>query len=247
MAELLGDDDLLDGARGAPPRLGQVRHHPAALGDRGGALFARNLFQCSHFRADLVTQLLGLGVEVDVDVPHSGSGRDVDHLLRVVAAATETRGQQERAAVVDVGVMFPGEADAAVHLDAVLGGVQHGGGSQCGGNGRGELESRVIRWVLAVFVDGASGVPHRGGCPFGVGDHQGALVLDGLELTDRPAELLADLGIRRRGVRRPSRDADALRGQQRRYQGPRVATTQVVQHAVVADLDGVGADIGQRA
>ena len=31
--ELLGDDDLLDRAGGAAPRLGQVRQHPAALGD----------------------------------------------------------------------------------------------------------------------------------------------------------------------------------------------------------------------
>ncbi len=36
--ELLGDDDLLDRVGGPAPRLGQVRLHPAALGDRGVAL-----------------------------------------------------------------------------------------------------------------------------------------------------------------------------------------------------------------
>ena len=71
------------------------------------------------------------------------------------------------------------------------------------------------------LVDGAGGVPDRGGGPLGLGDHLGALVLDGLELTDRPAELLADLGVRRRGVGGPARDADRLGRQQRRHQGAR--------------------------
>ena len=122
----------------------------------------------------------------------------------------------------------------------------HRSGRQRGGNGRGELESGFIRRVLAVLVDGARRVPHCGGGTFGVGDHLGALVLDGLELTDRPAELLADLRVRRCGVRRPARDADAFRGQQRGYQRTRVRSAQIAQHAVVADLDGVGAHIGQR-
>ena len=151
-----------------------------------------------------------------------------------------------RAAVVDVGVVLPGEADAAVHLDAVLGAVLRGGGCQRRGDRGGELESAVFRTGFAVLVDGAGGVPHRRGGPLGVGDHLGALVLDGLELADRPAELLADLGVRRGGVGGPARDADGLGGQQRRHQRTRQGPAQVAQHAVVADLDGVGAHMGQR-
>ena len=99
---------------------------------------------------------------------------------------------------------------------------------------------------FAVLVDGAGGVPHRGGGPLGVGDHLGALVLDGLELADGPAELLADLGVRRGGVGGPARDADGLRGQQRGHQRARQSPAEVAQHTVVADLDGVGAHMGQR-
>ena len=193
-----------------------------------------------------VAQLFCLRVQIDVDPAHSGARRDVDHLLRVLAGAAEAGGEHEGAAVVDVGVVLPREADAAVHLDAVLCGVLRRTGRQGGGNGRRELESGFIRGVLAVFIDGPGGVPHRGGGALGVGDHLGALVLDGLELTDRPAELLADLGVRRGGVRGPARDADAFRGQQRGDQRTRVRTAQVAQHEVVADLDGVGAHIGQR-
>ena len=219
--ELLGDDDLLDRVGRAPPRLGQVRLHPAALGDRGVALLARNRLERGDFRADLLAQLLGLRVEVDVELAHSGAGRDVDHLLRVVGGAAEAGGEHQRAAVVDVGVVLPGEADAAVHLDAVLGAVLRGGGRQRRGDRGGELESAVFRTVFACLVDGAGGVPHRRGGPLGVGDHLGALVLDGLELPDRPAELLADLGVRRGGVGGPARDADRLGGQQRRHQRTR--------------------------
>ena len=99
----------------------------------------------------------------------------------------------------------------------------------------------------ARLVDGAGGVPHRGGGPLGVGDHLGALVLDGLELADRPAELLADLGVGRRGVGGPAGDADGLGGQQRRHQRPCAAAAQVAQHAVVADLDGIGAHVRDRS
>ncbi len=243
--ELLRDDDLLDRVRGTAPRLGQVRHHPAALGDRGGALLTRNRFERSDFRADFVAHLLGLGVEVDVELAQPGRRRDVDDPLRIVGGAAEARGQQHRAAVVDVGVVLPGEADAAVHLDAVLRAVQHRLGRQRGGDGCGEFESRFCICVLAVLVDRAGGVPHRRGRPLGVGDHLGALVLDGLELADRPAELLADLRVGGRGVGGPARDADALGGQQGGHQRAGVTAAEVGQHAVVADLDGVGADMGQ--
>ena len=106
-----------------------------------------------------LAQLLGLGVEIDVDPAHSGGRRDVDHLLRVVGGAAEAGGEHERAAVVDVGVVLPGEADAAVHLDAVLGAVLRGGGRQRGGDGRGELESGFFRagfWRCSSMARAAS-------------------------------------------------------------------------------------------
>ena len=202
--ELLGDDDLLDRVGSAPPRLGQVRLHPTTLGDRGVALLAGNRLQPGDFCADLLAQLLGLRVQVDVELAHPGAGGDVDDLLRIVGGAAEAGRQHQRTAVVDVGVVLPGEADAAVHLDAVLGAALRGDRRKRRGNRRGELESAVFRVAFAGLVDGAGGVPHRRGGPLGVGDHLGTLVLDGLELSDRPAELLADLGVCRRGIGGPA-------------------------------------------
>ena len=68
-------------------------------------------------------------------------------------------------------------------------------GRQCRGDRGRELESGFFRTGFAVFVDRAGGVPYRRGGALGVRDHLGALVLDGLELADGPAELLADLGV----------------------------------------------------
>ena len=91
------------------------------------------------------------------------------------------------------------------------------------------------------IVDRAGSVPHRRGGAFGVGDHLGALVLDGLELADRPAELLPDLRVLRRRVGRPARHADRPR-RTAAWTSARVRGrhAQVAQHGVVADLDGVG-------
>ncbi len=142
--------------------------------------------------------------------------------------------------------MLPREADAAVHLDAVLRAVLRGDGGQRGGDGRGELERAVVDVACERLVDRAGGVPDRGGGPLGLGDHPCALVLDGLELSDRATELLADLRVLGGGVGGPAGDADALGGQQRRHQGPGELAAQAGQHLVVADLDGVGAHVGDR-
>ncbi|CNL71075.1 Uncharacterised protein [Mycobacterium tuberculosis] len=118
--ELLGDDDLLDRAGGPTPRLGQIWQHPPTFGDRDSARLSRHRLQRGDFGPDLGPQLLGRGVQVDVYRTHTGSRRGVHHPLRILRAAAKARGQHQRPAVVDVRVMLPGEADAAVHLNAVL-------------------------------------------------------------------------------------------------------------------------------
>ena len=88
-----------------------------------------------------------------------------------------------------MGVVLPGEADAAVHLDAELGvvvGRPHGEG---GGARRGEGQ------LIAAGSGGAGGVPHGGGGQLGGDEHVGAVVLDRLEHGDLAAELLAHLGV----------------------------------------------------
>jgi hypothetical protein len=96
------------------------------------------------------------------------------------------------------------------------------------------------------FVDGAGGVPHRSGCTLGTGEHLGTLVLDRLELPDGPAELLTDLGVSRRGLGGPACDADGLGRQEGGRDGLRGVDAQVAQHAVLADLDSVCPDMGDR-
>jgi hypothetical protein len=230
---------------GLDPRLGQVRLHPAALGDRGVAfLAAGQRLEAGHFLADLLAELLGLRVEVDVQLAHPRSGGQVDHPLRVVRRLAEAGHQHERAPVVHVGVVFPGEADTAVHLDAVLRAVLCCGRRQRPRHRRGELESGFFRRVFARLVDGTGGIPHCCGGSLGDGDHLCALVLDGLELTDRPAELLADLGVCRCGVGGPSGEPDAFGGQQRRHECAGKAPAQVAEHPIIADLDGIGTHVG---
>lgn len=133
-----------------------------------------------------------------------------------------------------------------MHLDAILRAPLSGRRRQCRRHGGGELDvgTRGVPTVFAGLVDRAGGIPHRSRGPLGIGDHLGALVLDGLELADRPAELLADLGVARRGVGRPARHADGFGGQQRRHQRVRGAHAQVRQDDVVADLHGVGPHVG---
>ena len=65
------------------------------------------------------------------------------------------------------------------------------------------------------LVEGEGGVPrHRPGLLEG-DEHVGAAVLHALELADGPAELLAVLGVGRRGVDAPGRRARRLGGRQR--------------------------------
>ena len=99
-AEFLCGDDLLDRGGRAAPRFGQIRHHPAALNDRVRPLIGRNLLQGSDFGAQVI-----------------------------VGGAAERGGEPECPAVVDARVVFPGEADAAVYLYAILGAALGGGRS----------------------------------------------------------------------------------------------------------------------
>ncbi len=99
--------------------------------------------------------------------------------------------------------MLPREADPAENLDAVLGAGEEGLRRQRSRHRRGQ------RGLLPV-VGAARRVPGHGGGLTGGDEHVGAAVLDGLELPDGPAELLADLGVRRGGVDAPVGPPGAL-------------------------------------
>ena len=104
--------------------------------------------------------------------------------------------------------MFPGEADAAEDLDAVLGVVHRVVQRERGGGRGGE------RVLVGRLVGGAGGVPGQGGGAFGPAGHGGAQVLDRLERADRAAELAADPGVPGRGLAAPGGDACGFGGEQ---------------------------------
>ena len=81
-----------------------------------------------------------------------------------------------------------------------------------------------LRSAPAGLSGRARGVPDRRGGLLGRGQHPGAAVLDRLELADRPAELVTDLGVIGGGVRGPVGDAGRLGAEHDRGQaGDRAA------------------------
>ena len=102
----------------------------------------------------------------------------------MLGRATEERPVRGRPLDVEVGVVLPGETDAAEGLDrlaahqplaVVAGGLGHGYGA--GPAGR-------------VLVDGGDGEVAQGAGPLQSEEHVAHLVLDGLEGADGDAELL---------------------------------------------------------
>ena len=145
-AELLLDHQLLDGVGRAPPRLGPVRHHVAGLdqlvalgllvqgGDRGGV------------GADAGAQFLGLGRQVEAvlaDGTGGGPLEDVGGRCLRATAAEQCRGHH-RATQVQMRVVFPGESDAAVHLDVEFGVADVGGKRQRRGHRRDQAELHLV-------------------------------------------------------------------------------------------------------
>ena len=100
-------------------------------------------------------------------------------------------------------VVLEGEADAAEHLDAVLG----DGHGAIEGDGRSDVGGIVRLVDRKVCSQGGSDVPGHGGHRLGGLQHPGAQVLDRLERADGGAELLAHLGMVHRGVEAPLRQA----------------------------------------
>ena len=129
----------------------------------------------------------------------------------------EHGGERRGPAQVEVAVVLPGEADAAVHLDVEVGALVGGRHGQRGGDGRGVGE------LLAAAGGGAGRVPHRGGGQLGGHDHVGAVVLDRLEHGDRAAELQAHLGVLGGHVGALAGHADGLGGEDRAGEVDRAA------------------------
>src|SRR5690606_19240770 len=88
-----------------------------------------------------------------------------------------------------VGVVLPGDGDAAVDLGVEVGTQVGGGAGEGGGHRRGVGE------LVAAGGRGPGGVPHGAGGQLGGDGHVGAVVLHRLERADGPAELDPLLGV----------------------------------------------------
>ncbi len=205
LAELLFDHELLDGAGVAAVGLGPVRHGVAVVDEcvllLGGVEPLHFLDEGQHLAADL----LALLAEVDLpDELDALAGEADDGGQRVVSV--DDGFERGGAAHVEVRVVLPREADAAVHLlvevDAQVG-RRHG---EAGGDRGGEAE------LVAAVLGLNRRVPHRGGRQLGGDGHVGAVVLDALVHRDDSPELHAHLGVLGGHVGGLAADADGFGG-----------------------------------
>ena len=207
--------------------------HEVAGGDQFiklGLLFQRG--DALRLGTDLGTQLIRSGRQVEAVGPGDALGGQIEDVGgRLVAAEHRLHGQ--RTPQVQMRVVLPGEADAAMHLDVEFGVADVGRKRQCrcGGGDQPEL--------LLVLAGRAGGVPDAGDRRLGGHQHVGAVVLDGLEGGDGAAELLADLRVLDSAVDAVRRTADGLGG----IEGAGAGQGGVARagEQVVADLD-----VGQR-
>jgi hypothetical protein len=206
--ELLVDDELFERLRGPAPRLGPVRLHVAGVDQLRALLGRRERGKLLGDRARRHAQCFGFGREVEPELAgraREAEGGDIPGRgLRV-----EQRDQRGRAAQQHVAVVFPGEADATVHLDVELGVAEERGHRLHRRDSRGERE------LVAAALGRARRVPHRGGAELRCHEHVGAVVLDRLEHRDRATELLALLGVRRRALDALLRTARGFGGRER--------------------------------
>ena len=137
-------------------------------------------------------------------------------------------------------IVLPGEADAAEHLDAVLGGVD-GRVEVEGGGGRSDHRQlgRRVR-------DRAGRIPGEHGRGLCTTEQAGAQVLDGLERADRAAELLPDRGVLRRRPGAPACDGGGLDREQRGSQVADIARADACHDLCWAGHDSSQLDIGER-
>ena len=137
----------------------------------------------------------------------------------------------------EVEVVLPGEADPAVHLDRGVGDAPAG----VGGVGLGHRGGQRQR--LGLGVGGPGGAVDGRARVLGLEQHLRAAVGDRLVGADRPAELLAVLGVLDRHLHRPLGDPGRLGGERDAERGRRRAGSRpsAGQRVLGGDLDAVEA------
>ena len=140
-------------------------------------------------RADLRTQVCHR-VEVDMQVPAHPSGGEFHDPAQPAAPSAEELRDGVGAPQIEVGVVLPGDADPAQHLDAVFGVILRRP------DPRRRRDSRRQRQLLVDITPCRRGrIRSRDRDLLGTQQHLSAEVLDSLETADRPAELLSYFGV----------------------------------------------------
>lgn len=221
----------------------RARRAPAGVRPRAAARWGRAAARWPH----------GLGGEFQGEFAAGSGLGEAGGAQPVRVGGAEELAGEDGPAQLEVGVVLPGEADAAEDLDGVLGagvrGLGCGGGGERGGEpahagfrdaGPGGSAAGTRRPGL---VGGAGGVPGEGAGLFEADEHVGAEVLDRLERPDGPSELLADSGVFDGGVQAPGGAPAGVGGEE---DGGQVGDERGVQgqHPVCRDVDGVGAHLG---
>ena len=189
-----------------------VRRLQPGRGQCGLTLIRRQRGHRGDGGVDLGAQMLHRA-QVDVEgAAHALPGQFHDAPQPARPAAEELR-NPVCATQVQMGVVLPGDTDAAEHLDAVLGvglrGLDAGGRGDRGGDGK-------LR--ICVPGGGLSGISRGHRDLLGAQQHLGAHVLDRLEAADRLAELFAHLRVLDGRVQCPPGQSGGLGGQHRRRQ-----------------------------
>lgn len=187
--------------RGQQPGVGQG---PALLGRvlDGG--------QPGHDGGQLGPDRPGLVGEVDGQTSATTPDGQVGHGGPQGCRAADQLAQGGGPPQVDVGVVLPGEAHPAQHLDGPVGRLDVPVEGERGGQVDRELARPAGR---AVMVERGDGVPGGGHRLVGRHQHVGQPVLHALELPDGPTELLAGPGVLGGGLEAPAGAARGRRGQ----------------------------------
>ena len=118
--QFLVDDHLLERARVPSPRAGQVRHDPAPVRQPPRALGAGQPGDRRELLADLRPELGVAPRQLHLDRPADPGQGQPGHALRPFVRRAEQGAQGHRPPVVQVGLVLPGVADPAEHLDVLV-------------------------------------------------------------------------------------------------------------------------------
>ncbi len=207
LGELLVDEQLLGRAGLAAVRAWPVRRQQPSVGQGDLPLLGGLRGDFGYRRGDFGAQVLDR-FEIDAQIAaHSLLGECRDAAQPLVRAAQEVR-DAVRAPQIQMRIVFPGDPDAAEHLNAVLRVRLRGVDARSRGHRHGDGQLSLV------------GLGHRSGrisrghrSLLGTQQHLGAHVLDGLETADRLAELLANLRVLGRGLQRPARQSGGFGSQ----------------------------------